>query len=316
MTVSPLDTAIISSLSECTINQIIVSIRTQHPELDIPLPEIENRVRQLRFETNETLGALPSDICQFNVFSQEEDYFCLLFAKWCFGDDEKCYIEEFRYLFSFHLPFAVIFKQMLMKRVTDFGTMSGLVEKYVTTFAQAERGCLDQTFTADELDRANVSDDDFRFWRRSFRSPPTRGPAEHRQIHPVSSKCALYRRQFDFLTQSRIGLAVLVAPTHVFVIQKKSVLIGGSECDLNITDLPRAVRFLIMLKNDLHFYMENVGEISILVNSVPIHPKQTVYLRGECTMKVSSVRALFIPNAFVLQRLRSALMAQNKTAKC
>jgi hypothetical protein len=62
-----------------------------------------------------------------------------------------------------------------------------------------------------------------------------------------------------------------------------------------------------MLKSNLIFYLENVGQNELSVNGYVIGPGKVAFPRGDCPIKCGECPLVFTPNCGLIQKMRDAL---------
>jgi hypothetical protein len=66
-----------------------------------------------------------------------------------------------------------------------------------------------------------------------------------------------------------------------------------------------AINFLVILKNDLKFYLENLGSEPIIVHSTIVTPSQIADRPDECFLKTKDLTIIFMRNCRPLSRIRT-----------
>jgi hypothetical protein len=302
-----IDHAIMSCLSELTIYHVFLMLRSQNPVLDVSLGDIEARVAAFLHDPAPILSFVSADLCQVSVFTADENFMVLLLSRFATSDDDDAadLVREFRYCFNLSLPSHLVGSQVSLRRGLPPGDVSRLVAKSAVGYARLEKASLECSFSPGELDHAAVSDAAFAFWRRSFEKLPTdQNGSKKVPVAPLPAALDAAAAQFRFLTQSLVGVALLLGFDCTYVVQKKVCLVGSADdCDLNLQLADDPAMFLVMLKSDLRFYLENLGPETIWINGTPVGAGRVSYLPAECVVKTRDLVAVFLPNVFVLQRL-------------
>jgi hypothetical protein len=184
-----------------------------------------------------------------------------------------------------------------------------ILQEIAEWFVEMEERYNPELFPFGALTRAGVTSDDLNWWRaaRSRALPP---PLSREWPDASASEVAL-----DWLVGEQAfpdkSLAMLSTIDTEFAIVKKLTTIGeGDRMDISIDGVPgfearrdHPYRVLLMLKNDLAFYAENVGDAAIRVNGTRVRAGQTACMRDYALLQLGSVALLLRIN----QRLLSAI---------
>jgi hypothetical protein len=135
--------------------------------------------------------------------------------------------------------------------------------------------------------------------------PPAKGDSSCIVSHKSRSTQADLLR-YNFFTQdlSHLGELALGAD-RIYLIQKICSLVGDEDCDIEVPELGEGHRFLLMLKNNLAFYLENVGMGHLLLNGHRLNPGQTALLPTDYVIQCGECFLVFLPNWTLLGRLRT-----------
>jgi hypothetical protein len=191
-----------------------------------------------------------------------------------------------------------------------------LLREIAERFSEMEERSDPDRFPVGALTRAGVTREDLE-WRDATRM---RVPAPPLRL--AWPDAAPYEALLDWIVGDDAfpenALAMLSASQQDFPIIKKLTTIGvGPTMEIPVDGLPgfapregRSYRVLLMLKNDLAFYVENIGDAAVRVNGASIRPTQAVCIRDYAVLQLGSVGMLFRIN----RRLITSVSSQMRLA--
>lgn len=197
---------------------------------------------------------------------------------------------------------------------------SSIIQSFAAFLESVENDYLHHDFQYSDLENANVTQETFTWWQNSIMSqerveeceaPPN--PA------PINENISELESIVHYLDQEENDSNVLATLNwfgHVIELQLKSTVIGDRDpdVDINLTsvdgfqiDEKSEILCLIMLKNDLRFYLENLKEKSVFVNGYEIKQNQATYLLDQSLIEIGNLPFLFCINQGFMTRLEKVM---------
>ncbi|OHT08730.1 hypothetical protein TRFO_04828 [Tritrichomonas foetus] len=331
-----LDNLIIYNLAFYSVDQIYDIIQQQQQLVDNPQINqnyIEERIMKILFSpladeylkeaSFRNLGSkrLP--------LSDEEEYFILLLSRFQNEIPASVLCQNYRYLFSGNHPIHSLISQIEQNSHCNFDKISSTVKSYATFYAQLERMYNIDSFTDDEFDQACLSKSDFNFLNSTFDFMNDRSITEGR-VHMEDSIANLPIDEVnnDLRTllqpQSFLIFATLMTKDRVIPIDQKIFVIGDKtfeeDVDIDLNDfqeyqnrkINNQVLFLIDIKEDLNFYLHNVGEVSLKVDGIEVDSQYNAHLHDQALIEVCNCDFIFSVNYSMIDKLRETMKKINE----
>lgn len=323
---SSVDQIIVSTIPFLDVEQIYKKVNENN--LDQPQYSrkfIEDRINALLFSPLETHHFSNSNISFGNCpLTEEEEFMIIFLAKFQKDSNASSLLTKYRYLFGFNHPFSSLLAQIEQNSSCSFNKQSSIVESYATTFAQLERIYGVNEFSQDELVSAQITEDDFNFISNSLNYMNDKSVPEYKvQIdtndpsYPIDS----IESNFFDLTLMNAKIFAFLQGKDIFIpFVSKNFLIGdsslSSDVDFNLKSIEeykpvddKLILALIMLKNDLNFYIENVGSEIIIIDGFQIWPGETTNLTNNSVIEMSGCDFVFCINHLFISKLRELTLA-------
>lgn len=323
--ISSLDKLIISTIPFSTVDQVYHEANKDN--LDDPQfthSFIENQINSLLF-TPVSSSIFDSSSFSFinSPLSTEEDFMILLLSKFQKELSASSLCQKYRYLFSFNHPFSSLVSHIEQNLSCNFVKQSSIVEAYATTFAQLERIYDISEFTQDELENAQITPEDMDFISNSNDYIDDKSIIDYKaQSDVVDSTFPIEEIESNLLSLTPMNMKVfafLETRDMSIPIMVKNFLIGDSNLCADVDfDLKSMVEYkppegesvlaLIMLKNDINFYIENVGTSIIIIDGFQIWPGETTNLNHYNVFEMCGCDFAFSINIFFMDKFKKVAL--------
>lgn len=323
--ISILDHLIVSTIPFSTVDQIYQ--KANEDNLDKPRFSrsfIEEQINSLLFTPMTSHIFLNSKFSFDNLpLNEEEDFMIILLSKFQKETNASLLCTKYRYLFNFNHPFSSLVSQIEQNLTCNFTKQSSVVEAYATTFAQLERIYKISEFSQEEFENAQITEEDMDFIHNSSDYVNDKSIIDYKSQTNISdSTYPIEEIESDFLslTQMYLKIFAFLQTKEISVpIIYKNFLIGDSDLsddvDYNLKSMEeyRPVEnelalALIMLKNDLNFYLENVGASIIIVDGFQIYPGEITNLNNNCLLEISGCDFVFSINFTFMNKLKEVAL--------
>ena len=284
---------------------------------DVSVNQIAERIQRLLYNRHE-LETANSSYMRYryrkkdNSLSELERFvLILLYKNFQFSIENA--ILKYRFYFNGTHPFENLLKAVVDLSRFDSGSTS---ERFASEMAELEYNYLDYNFTQEDLANAGISSDVIRWWRDSLSTPLMEKANDQIVLNADPQlnafeleKTAKYLNQYD-LPQNI--LAKLVGFNFMIDMDKKSLVIGDRDPDVDVLltnysqftfDEENEILFLLMLKNDLNFYIENLGNRTIFVNGYQVEKGQCTYVVDDSLIELGELMLIFNINQALLDKL-------------
>ena len=274
---------------------------------DVSVNQIAERIQRLLYNRHE-LETANSSYMRYryrkkdNSLSELERFvLILLYKNFQFSIENA--ILKYRFYFNGTHPFENLLKAVVDLSRFDSGSTS---ERFASEMAELEYNYLDYNFTQEDLANAGISSDVIRWWRDSLSTPLMEKANDQIVLNADPQlnafeleKTAKYLNQYD-LPQNI--LAKLVGFNFMIDMDKKSLVIGDRDPDVDVLltnysqftfDEENEILFLLMLKNDLNFYIENLGNRTIFVNGYQVEKGQCTYVVDDSLIELGELMLIF-----------------------
>ena len=284
---------------------------------DVSVNQIAERIQRLLYNRHE-LETANSSYMRYryrkkdNSLSELERFvLILLYKNFQFSIENA--ILKYRFYFNGTHPFENLLRAVVDLSRFDSGSTS---ERFASEMAELEYNYLDYNFTQEDLANAGISSDVIRWWRDSLSTPLMEKANDQIVLNADPQlnafeleKTAKYLNQYD-LPQNI--LAKLVGFNFMIDMDKKSLVIGDRDPDVDVLltnysqftfDEENEILFLLMLKNDLNFYIENLGNRTIFVNGYQVEKGQCTYVVDDSLIELGELMLIFNINQALLDKL-------------
>lgn len=329
---NPIDNLIISSFTFFTIDQIydkmLANFSRRNTENSmvggiqtLTRQDIEKRIHQLLYTDYASHTFFLPSLHNFGLkrlqFSVEEEYMILFLSRCQTNQTSSSLCHRYRNFFSFIHPFSSIESQIEKNKKIQFDKQSSIVESYATSFARLERLYEIDSFSQEEIEKAGLTQEDLEFIKDSINYANDKSiPSSI--VHVEESLCPIdeIEKDFSIFTQMMVKVLAFLQTVDISLpILVKNFLIGdpqlASDIDFNIGLLNTYVPnpegpplALIMLKNDVNFYIENVGQAPIIIDGYQIWPGETTKLNHNAVIEMSGCDFVFCINDIIINALK------------
>ena len=318
---SLVDAAIFASLYDLTIESVRAKLVEENAKFQrVNDKKLEERIISLLHgESKSRIYVPPTIILERGKWKAHEEFALVRLARAFTSEQQiKREIERRRFWFDFQCPTRVIVSSVLAMKDADEANVMEIVRKMAIKFARVERAVMDCSFTDEDLRKACVDPVVFRQWRESLEEAEKQKKSDERRQIEVQANSEVIQALVDsvssVLQPKTATLASIVLHSGICNVARKNFLVGEDDgCDLNLRKLPEfvpkeeQVKLLLSFKNDLWFYLENLGQCDVLVNGYLIHVGDVVYVPHEAVIKIGSVPMMFRYNLWMIERLKNTM---------
>ena len=276
--------------------------------------------------------------------SSEEEFVSLLLSRYLKEKSPASLIQSYRNLFRYCHPFNSLVSSIGQGEKMSNQRVSTVIEHYATHFAQMERIYDIKEFSDEELAEVGLDYKDLEFiediqrFAEDNSVPDSRVHINENDDDEGQEPIEEIESEYIMLTQqiNAMILASLSNRTTVIPINVKNFLFGdfnlNNDVDFSITDIEEYTTkreeklsnldddiddmeemplVMIMLKNDLNFYITNYGISPIKVNGFQIWTNEVTYLNDSTLLEIGGCSFIFKINWLVINRLSDEYSKMN-----
>lgn len=290
-----------------------------------PLNSIAERIKILLYNEKDISNAM-KNFFKLRYRRKENsldsfEYFILLFLCRHYPNANEDTISRFHYLF-----WGGHAMTLLLRNLTEIQKQDPyiFIHAFAASMADLEKNCIDVEFSTDEILSVGLLQDTFNLWKKSVNDDkrkndevepldtPNRIDVNNTNIEKLE-EVGSFLRQDSFRINT---LAKLTSPEIEFDIILKSTVIGDRDrdIDINLSTIPNfqidkdhEILSLLMLKNDLCFYIENLQTCPIYVNGYKICQNQITYVLDQSFIEFGNISFIFSINNALFYKLSKSI---------
>ena len=289
-----------------------------------PLNLIAERTKILLYNEKEILNAM-KHFCKLRYRRKEVsldpfEYFILLFLNKHYPNANEDTISRFHYLFWGGHTMGLLTRNLNEIPKHDPYVF---INAFAEHMADLEKDFIDFDFTPDDLLLAGIQQETYDLWKKSINNDKIK--KDENDISDTLTKPEIVDINIEKLEQVEgyLGqdtftlktLAKLISTEIEYNITLKSTVIGDRDADVDINlseindfqvDDNNETLCLLMLKNDLCFYLENLQSRPIFVNGFKINQSQVTYVLDQSLIEFGNLSFIFCINQSLFYKLSKA----------
>ena len=212
----------------------------------------------------------------------------------------------------------------IRKTVEQLGSVDqqragAFISQFANQVAHEESLAIGEEFSEEDLAEANVTKEQLQWWRQTFHIPEEKPSATDIDNSKLcDTKVELTEKAVEFLTQGTTPyLGTFSSLEEDYTMCSKHFLVhDGDYPDVDI-DLKTiggyqpseegSYGFLVMLKEDCEFYLENVGDAPIIVDAIQVRKGETIYIRDNACIEFGEPALVFKINWAFIANLKKLM---------
>jgi len=230
------------------------------------------------------------------VQTVEERFMLLLSSR--YSDDSQ--MKFARQQFSPYTSDSDVRSTLDSFRSIDKKVIHEIIVAFAEQIANEEFLSIEKEFTQEMLKSKNVSEIVFQWWRDTLKEPQVPNQSIDDIVVNTSKIQQLEIALSSFSSVNDKHLAVLVSESGEHYIHKRIYKIAhpkvAESSDIILSDQYSDYGALIMFKNDMCFYIENIGKNSIYVNTIEIPTGYSACLKSEFLIEIDEKSYIILIN--------------------
>lgn len=286
-----------------------------------PLNSIAERIKVLLYNESEISNAM-KNFLKLRYRRKENslnsfEFYILLFLNQHYPNANEDTLLHFHSLFWGGHAMGLLLRNLSEIQKQDPYVF---IHAFAASMAELERDCIDIEFSSEDLKLAGLQQKTFDLWQKSINDDKNKNevvellePPNKIDFNPINieklEQVESYLNQASFSIRS---LAKLTSPEFEIDIILKSTVIGDRDpdVDINLSKIPNfeidekhELLCLLMLKNDLCFYIENLQTRPISVNGYQIFQNQITYILDQSLIEFGNILFIFSINNSIFFKL-------------